>query len=60
VITLSVNGAVVAAGKAEGTLDRTPADGLQVGQDLKDPVGNYQTPFTFGGTIDRVTIRLED
>jgi arylsulfatase len=56
--TLSVNGAIAATGKSAGTLNRTPADGLQVGEDLKDPVGEYEAPFTFKGQISHVTIHL--
>jgi arylsulfatase len=57
---LSINGSEVASGKAAGALTRTPTDGLQVGRDLKDTVGSYETPFAFKGEIGRVMIRLED
>jgi arylsulfatase A-like enzyme len=59
-MTLSKNGNTVATGKATGTIGRTPTDGLQVGQDLNDPVGDYEVPFKFAGEIAHVSIRLVD
>ena len=47
-LSLSINEKVNATGKAAGLLARTPADGLQVGEDLRDPVGDYAVPFKFG------------
>ena len=59
-LTLLINGKSATAGTADGVLAKTPADGLQVGQDANDPVGDYTSPFTFDGTIDHVTVRLSD
>jgi arylsulfatase A-like enzyme len=59
-IALSINGTEVGTGKAAGSLPKTPADGLQVGQDLNDPVGSYRAPFTFKGEIESVTIKLTE
>ena len=59
-VTLSVSGTLVATGKAGGTLTRMPADGLQVGQDEKGAVGEYDSPFPFSGGIGRVSIRLSE
>jgi hypothetical protein len=57
-LTLSVNGTPVATGKAGGTLTKMPIDGLQVGRDAGGAVGEYKTPFPFGGEIGGVTVRL--
>ena len=38
----------------------TPADGLTVGRDGGDPVGEYESPFAFNGTIGSVTVNLGD
>ncbi len=57
-ISLGVNGTQVATGNAAGVLSKTPADGLQVGQDGNNPVGEYVSPFAFQGTLSRVVLRL--
>ena len=59
-MTLSINDVTVATGKAAGTLTKMPADGLQVGQDTKGAVGEYEAPFPFGGEIGKVSIRLSE
>ena len=48
----------VASGKAPGVLNRTPADGLSVGEDAGDAVGPYEAPFPFGGTVGEVTLEI--
>src|SRR5262249_23515150 len=62
VVTLSVNGAKV----GEMTLARTiPAqislnEGMDIGQDVGSPVDfNYEPPFKFTGTIEKVTYELK-
>jgi arylsulfatase A-like enzyme len=57
-LTLSVNKVPVATGKAGGTLTKMPVDGLQVGRDAGGVVGDYKSPFPFGGEIGGVTVRL--
>ena len=59
-LTLSINGTVAATGKTDGALTKTPVDGLQVGQDLKAPVGDYKVPFTYKGEIAHVTVHLTE
>ncbi|MFI5380508.1 MAG: arylsulfatase [Tepidisphaerales bacterium] len=60
VMILSVDGRELARGRAAGLLGRQPADGLQVGRDDNGAVGDYQSPFTFRGTITKATVELAD
>ncbi|MEM7144632.1 MAG: PQQ-binding-like beta-propeller repeat protein [Verrucomicrobiota bacterium] len=53
---LFVNGQSVAAGKSKGLLTKVPVQGLNIGADTKSVVGNYKTPFAYGGLIDEVKI----
>ena len=55
---LSIEERVAATAKAEGTLNRLPLDGLQVGRDANGAVGDYSAPFQFGGKIGRVIIEV--
>ena len=55
---LSLNGRLIANAKAEGTLNRLPLDGLQVGRDANGAVGDYTAPFAFGGKIERVIVEV--
>jgi arylsulfatase len=48
----------VAAGKAGGLIPKLPADGLQVGEDLKGAVGEYPAPFTYEGKIQSALLEL--
>jgi arylsulfatase len=57
-LRLIVDGRDVASGKAPGLLPKMPADGLQVGRDLKGAVGDYSTPFSFEGKIQSVVLEL--
>lgn len=59
-LRLSVDGREVATGKAEGLIPRLPADGLQVGRDLKGAVGDYRGPFAFKSEIQSVVLQLEE
>jgi arylsulfatase len=56
---LSVDGREVATGKGAGLIPRLPADGLQVGRDLKGAVGDYRAPFPYKGEIQSVLLQLE-
>jgi arylsulfatase len=58
-IVLTLNGNEIGQGKAPGPLVSMPADGLQVGQDLKGAVGDYKAPFPFQGQIDSVKVVLQ-
>lgn len=53
---LKVNGKL--AGRAEaGIMQQEPDDSIQIGADLFEPVGNYQSPNQFTGTIDHLTFK---
>ncbi len=58
-MTLSIDGAKVADGKAPGLLTRTPSEPLAVGEDTNSPVGDYAGPFKFEGKIGQVIIELK-
>jgi arylsulfatase len=58
-VTLSLAGGEVARGNVPGPLTSMPADGLQVGQDLKGAVGPYKAPFAFTGQIGNVTVVVD-
>ncbi|MCC7491339.1 MAG: arylsulfatase [Fimbriimonadaceae bacterium] len=57
-VTLSVNGSPLASGAVPGLLPETPTEGLVVGQDPGAAVGDYQSPATFGGALEQVTLQL--
>lgn len=57
-VTLTVNGTDSVSAEHEVMYDM-PTEGLQVGKDLKAPVGVYQSPNEFHGKIDAVHIHLE-
>jgi len=46
----------LARAEAGGPLASTPIDGLSVGFDTGDPVGDYAGPFPFKGTLGAVTV----
>ena len=52
--------AKIAEGKVEGPLRATPAEGMQVGQDLGAAVANYAVPFRFQGEIRRLVLKLSE
>jgi arylsulfatase len=58
-LTLWLDGKVVASGSTGGFIGTMPVDGLDVGSDSAGAVGPYQTPNTFTGTIESVTIELD-
>jgi arylsulfatase len=53
-----VAGQEVARAQAGGLIDTEPKDGLQVGRDLHAPVGPYEAPNPFGGTIEHLVLTL--
>jgi arylsulfatase A-like enzyme len=55
-VMLTADGKTIATGKTPGLLTKTPKDGLQVGRDANGAVGEYATPFPFGGEIGEVTV----
>ena len=58
-VVLVADGEVIGRGKTPSPLTRMPADGLQVGRDLKGAVGGYKTPSAFNGSVTSVVIELK-
>lgn len=56
VMTLSVNGKIVARGKAPGVFTAQPADELSIGEDILSAVGDYAAPHPFKGRIENVKV----
>ena len=50
-LLLKVDGKLAAKGKAPGVLSQTPGDTMQIGVDLIKPVGKYDIPNAFRGTV---------
>jgi arylsulfatase len=57
-LILAVNGKEAASGYVSGLITKMPIDGLQVGRDAAGAVGQYESPFPFGGKISKVTVDL--
>ncbi len=53
---LKVNGKLVGKENA-GIIQNEPDDSIQIGADLADPVGKYETPNPFTGTIKNLTFK---
>lgn len=51
-----LNGEMIAEGKSEGLLTKTPRDGLDLGMDVGSAVGNYKPTFSFTGLIDELRV----
>jgi arylsulfatase len=61
-ITMTANGKTVAEGRLEKTIpiQFSLGEGLDVGTDVGSPVDfTYKLPFSFTGTIEKVTVELE-
>jgi arylsulfatase len=58
-VRLSVDGREVHSAMVPGLLDQQPLDGLQVGQDIKGAVGNYESPFELHGNVASVLIKIQ-
>lgn len=58
-VQLYFNGNSVGGGRVPSSLGAQPADGLQIGADLKGNVGNYSAPFTYEGKISEAVITLK-
>ncbi|MEO7319006.1 MAG: sulfatase-like hydrolase/transferase [Chthoniobacteraceae bacterium] len=56
-VTLSVDGEKVGEGKAS-LISKQPGEGLNVGGDGKNAVGEYEAPNEFGGKIENATVSL--
>jgi arylsulfatase A-like enzyme len=55
-VFLKVNGKLVDKADA-GVIQKEPGDSIQVGADIAQPVGNYETPNHFHGSIENLTFK---
>ena len=55
-MVLSINGEEVARDQAPGPIPTTPGDSLQIGADLIQPVGDYDPPHYFTGSLEAIEI----
>ncbi|NNE91663.1 MAG: sulfatase-like hydrolase/transferase [Verrucomicrobiales bacterium] len=51
-----ISGYTRGTAEAKGLLEVQPGDGLQVGSDLIQPAGDYESPFPFDGVIRKIKI----
>ena len=56
-LALMVDGKQVAEGKAAGPIPQQPRGGFSVGSASFGPVGEYETPDAFNGTITNVSVK---
>jgi arylsulfatase len=56
-LSVALDGKPPATGQAAGGITAEPMDGLDVGGDRGAPVGLYQVPNEFGGTIESVSLK---
>ncbi len=56
-LALSRDGSAPASGLAAGMITVPPMESLDVGSDHTSAVGDYQTPNSFGGTIETVSLK---
>jgi len=57
-MTLTLNDQKIATGNCPGLLERQPAEGLQVGRDKGNAVGDYRSPVLYRGKIEQVSVTL--
>ena len=58
-MTLSVDGKIVARGKAPGPIQNQPAEELSIGQDTRVAVGDYTAPNPLIGTVENVKVTAQ-
>jgi hypothetical protein len=56
-VTLSVDGETIGDGKAS-FISKQPAEGLNVGGDGKNAVGEYEAPNEFAGKVENATVSI--
>ncbi|WP_367873986.1 sulfatase-like hydrolase/transferase [Luteolibacter sp. Populi] len=56
-ISLLVDGKEAAAPVFSGFISDEPGDPLSVGRDTNSPVGEYESPFPFQGSVENATLR---
>jgi hypothetical protein len=54
---VALEGKPPATGQVAGGIAVEPVDGFDVGGDRGAPVGLYEVPNAFGGTIDTVSLK---
>ena len=59
VMTLAVNGKIVARGKAPGLFAAQPVDALSIGEDTLSAVGDYAAPHPLRGRVENVKVSVE-
>lgn len=59
-MTLAVNGAIVARGKAPGVFTVQPKDELSIGEDSLSAVGDYKAPYALEGKVEDVKVIPSD
>ena len=57
-IKLSIDGKVVASGRAPGLIERQPARGLSVGRGGDAPVGDFEGQYPLSGKIQNVQLKF--
>lgn len=57
-MSLAVDGAIVARGKAPGLFAQQPAEELSIGRDTNFAVGDYQSPHALKGSVEGVKVAL--
>ncbi len=56
---LCIDNSTVARGQSNAPLSQSPGDSLQIGADLIQPVGAYDVPNCFRGTIAEITFEVD-
>src|SRR5262249_36950501 len=57
-VTLTAGDKEAGRGKVAGTVGRQPKEGLQVGSDRGGAVGDYKSPFRYGGKLGKGVLEL--
>jgi len=55
-LQLYVDGKLAGTGKAPGLITADPSNAMEIGEDASSPVGRYETPCSFTGSIDEVRV----
>jgi len=58
-MTLAVNGAIVARGKAPGVFAQQPQDELSIGEDTLSAVGDYSAPHPLAARVENVQVNAQ-
>ncbi|MGY8731691.1 MAG: sulfatase-like hydrolase/transferase, partial [Pirellulales bacterium] len=56
-MSLKINGKIVATGQAPGLIPVQPLDGLSVNDDKQSNVGDYNDPFRYAAKVSQVRLR---